>query len=154
MRARDDWQTYRVSHAGAQQWEAPPSIYGAELIFKGVIDASVTDPVTSCVGGRRSRYGWGSSDVWLDRTNDGGSTWSLVSHTGLYGAAATPAALPYGCDKTMDFTSARTGWAARSGTTWWAIVDSNLALRGRKMHCLSQMLLEADQDHRRPFTLR
>jgi hypothetical protein len=43
-RPDDDWLTYRVSRSGAQHWEGPPSIYGAELVFKGVTDASVTDP--------------------------------------------------------------------------------------------------------------
>ena len=39
----DDWQTSRLSRSGSQQWEAPPSTYGAELIFKGVINVSVQD---------------------------------------------------------------------------------------------------------------
>jgi hypothetical protein len=65
------------------------------------------------------RHGWcavigaasGSSTVRLYRTRDGGSTWTLVSRTGLYGASSTPGALPYGCDKTIAFTSLSVGWA-------------------------------------------
>ena len=38
-----DWQTYTLSRSGDQQWEAPPSAYGAELIFKGVIGVSIED---------------------------------------------------------------------------------------------------------------
>jgi hypothetical protein len=40
----DDWQTSRTFGSGAQEWEAPPATYGAELIFKDVIGASVADP--------------------------------------------------------------------------------------------------------------
>lgn len=66
------------------------------------------------------RHGWcavigaalGSSTVRLYRTSDGGSTWTLVSRTGLYDNGSTPRALPYGCDKTIAFTSATVGWAA------------------------------------------
>jgi hypothetical protein len=42
--ATDGDDVGRVSRSGVQQWEAPPLIYRAELIFKAVIDASVTDP--------------------------------------------------------------------------------------------------------------
>ena len=66
------------------------------------------------------RHGWciavgaaaGSETVRLFRTIDGGSTWSLVSRTGLYGRGSTSRALPYECDKTLAFSSARVGWAA------------------------------------------
>jgi photosystem II stability/assembly factor-like uncharacterized protein len=66
------------------------------------------------------RHGWcavigaalGSSTVRLYRTSDGGSTWTLVSRTGLYEKDSTPAALPYGCDKTLAFSSLTVGWAA------------------------------------------
>jgi photosystem II stability/assembly factor-like uncharacterized protein len=66
------------------------------------------------------RHGWcvsigaatGSETVRLFRTGDGGSTWTLVSRTGLYDAGSTSGALPYRCDKTFAFTSARVGWAA------------------------------------------
>lgn len=66
------------------------------------------------------RHGWciaigaaaGSESVALYRSGGGGSTWTLVSRTGLYGADSTPGALPYGCDKTIAFTSPRVGWAS------------------------------------------
>lgn len=66
------------------------------------------------------RHGWctsigaaaGSETVRLYRSVDGGSTWKLVTRTGLYGSGSTPGALPYGCDKTITFTSAQVGWAA------------------------------------------
>jgi photosystem II stability/assembly factor-like uncharacterized protein len=66
------------------------------------------------------RHGWcaaigaaaGSSTVRLYRSADGGSSWALVSHTGLYDAGSTPGALPYGCDKTITFTSPTVGWAS------------------------------------------
>ncbi len=54
----------------------------------------------------------GSSTVHLYRTVDGGSTWTLVSRTGLYDSGSTPDALPYGCDKTIAFSSLTVGWAA------------------------------------------
>jgi photosystem II stability/assembly factor-like uncharacterized protein len=66
------------------------------------------------------RHGWciwigaaaGSATVRLYRSGDGGSSWTLVSRTGLYDTGSTPRALPYGCDKTISFTSATVGWAA------------------------------------------
>ncbi len=66
------------------------------------------------------RHGWciaigaavGSESVALYRTSDGGSSWRLVSRTGLYDKGSTPRALPYGCDKTITFTSPTVGWAA------------------------------------------
>jgi hypothetical protein len=55
----------------------------------------------------------GSAFVWVYRTSDGGSSWRLVSRTGLPGeGGSTPGALPFGCDKSIGFTSQRTGWAA------------------------------------------
>jgi len=66
------------------------------------------------------RHGWcvsldaaaGSEAVQVYRTRDGGSTWKLVSNTGVGDEGSTPAALPFGCDKTVGFTSRRDGWAA------------------------------------------
>ncbi len=66
------------------------------------------------------RHGWcavigaalGSSTVRLYRTSDGGSSWTLVSRTGVYDSRSTRDALPYGCDKTIAFTSLTVGWAA------------------------------------------
>jgi photosystem II stability/assembly factor-like uncharacterized protein len=65
------------------------------------------------------RHGWcvsigaatGSETLRLFRTVDGGATWTLVSRTGLYNSGSTPAALPFGCDKTLAFSSPRVGWA-------------------------------------------
>jgi virginiamycin B lyase len=54
----------------------------------------------------------GSSTVRLYRTSDGGSTWRLVSRTGLYDVGSTRDALPYGCDKTITFTSPTVGWTS------------------------------------------
>jgi len=54
----------------------------------------------------------GSESVSLTRTVDGGSTWSLVSRTGVDPEGSTPGALPFGCDKAIAFTSPAVGWAA------------------------------------------
>jgi hypothetical protein len=67
------------------------------------------------------KHGWcteignamGASVVWVYRTSNGGSTWRLVSRTGLAGRGSTRGALPYPCDKSIDFTSSRVGWAAQ-----------------------------------------
>jgi hypothetical protein len=67
-----------------------------------------------------AHHGWcavigaaaGSSTVRLYRTSDGGSSWALVSRTGLYDAGSTPGALPYGCGKTITFSSPTDGWAS------------------------------------------
>jgi photosystem II stability/assembly factor-like uncharacterized protein len=66
------------------------------------------------------RHGWcigigaatGSASVALYRTTDGGLTWTLVSHTAVPPAPSTPGALPFGCDKTITFTSPAVGWAS------------------------------------------
>lgn len=66
------------------------------------------------------RHGWcvgidaaaGSEAVKIYRTQDGGSTWKPVSRTGVGDQGSTPGALPFGCDKTVGFSSARVGWAA------------------------------------------
>jgi photosystem II stability/assembly factor-like uncharacterized protein len=66
------------------------------------------------------RHGWcigigpaaGSAGVALYRTTDGGLSWTLVSHTAVPPAASTPGALPFGCDKTITFTSPIVGWAS------------------------------------------
>ena len=55
----------------------------------------------------------GSETVELYRTSSGGQNWTLASRTGFgAGPQSTPGALPFGCDKTVNFTSARTGYAA------------------------------------------
>ena len=53
----------------------------------------------------------GSEAVWIYRTLDGGSTWTLVSRTAFAPVSSTPDALPVGCDKTITFTSPVVGWA-------------------------------------------
>ena len=67
------------------------------------------------------RHGWcasingaaGSETVQLARTVDGGVSWKQVSRTGLSDKDSTPGALPFGCDKTIAFTSPTAGWAAQ-----------------------------------------
>jgi photosystem II stability/assembly factor-like uncharacterized protein len=67
------------------------------------------------------RHGWctsigaatGSETVSVLRTTDGGASWALVSHTGLFDKASTAGALPFACDKTIGFTSRSVGWAAQ-----------------------------------------
>lgn len=55
----------------------------------------------------------GSESVELYRTSNSGHSWTLVSRTSPGpGAPSTPGALPFGCDKTINFTSAQTGYAA------------------------------------------
>jgi photosystem II stability/assembly factor-like uncharacterized protein len=53
----------------------------------------------------------GSEAVWIYRTLDGGSTWTLVSRSAFAPGSSTPDALPVGCDKTITFTSPTLGWA-------------------------------------------
>jgi photosystem II stability/assembly factor-like uncharacterized protein len=65
-----------------------------------------------------SVHGWcwaadgaaGSMTVDLYRTQDGGVTWRRISFTG--GTSSTADALPFGCDKTLTFTSQTVGWAS------------------------------------------
>jgi len=54
----------------------------------------------------------GSEQVTLYRTSDGGLTWPLISQNQPAGlGGSTPDALPFGCDKTITFTSPTVGWA-------------------------------------------
>src|SRR5438874_2369279 len=53
-----------------------------------------------------------SATVRLYRTANSGSSWTLVSRTGLYDTGSTQKALPYECDKTITFTSPTLGWAS------------------------------------------
>jgi photosystem II stability/assembly factor-like uncharacterized protein len=65
-------------------------------------------------------YGWcselwgagGSMPVTINRTEDGGSTWQLVSRTAVDPDPSTAGALPFGCDKSLTFTSPNVGWAS------------------------------------------
>jgi hypothetical protein len=54
----------------------------------------------------------GSEAVSLYRTQDGGVTWHLVSRTTGDGTEETVDHLPFGCDKTLTFTSQNVGWAS------------------------------------------
>jgi photosystem II stability/assembly factor-like uncharacterized protein len=54
----------------------------------------------------------GSMSVELYRTADGGVTWQLISRTTGDGTQETPDALPFGCDKSLTFTSPTVGWAS------------------------------------------
>lgn len=80
-----------------------------------------TDPGACALQFVDQIHGWcvdigaaaGSEGVELYRTSNGGQSWTLVSRTspGL-GTPSTAGALPFGCDKTITFTSAQTGYAA------------------------------------------
>jgi photosystem II stability/assembly factor-like uncharacterized protein len=86
----------------------------------------------------------GSMQVDLSRTSDGGSTWTLVSHTSFDPRTSTPGSLPFGCDKTITFTSPTVGWASSfcaggspylyrtsdGGSTWHALAHVPLPKGG------------------------
>ncbi len=52
----------------------------------------------------------GSESVTLYRTIDGARSWQVVSRTSPH--SFSPAALPFGGDKNIEFTTANVGWAA------------------------------------------
>ena len=54
----------------------------------------------------------GSMGVGLYGTSDGGATWRLLSRTTGDGTPSTIDALPFGCDKSLIFTSPTVGWAS------------------------------------------
>jgi photosystem II stability/assembly factor-like uncharacterized protein len=111
----------------------------ADSLHPGAPGAPRTEPVYRTVDGGRTwqrtgrvasecqldfvdlRHGWciaigaaaGSETVRLYRTSNAGSSWRLVSRTGVGDQGSTPGALPFGCDKTLSFTSRRVGWAAQ-----------------------------------------
>jgi photosystem II stability/assembly factor-like uncharacterized protein len=66
------------------------------------------------------QHGWctvlagaaGSEGVQIYRTSDGGVSWSVVTETSLTSTTDAPGTLPGGCDKTLTFTSPRSGWAS------------------------------------------
>lgn len=66
------------------------------------------------------QHGWcwqlsgsmGSAAVFLYRSEDGGATWRLISQTTGDGGPSTPDALPFGCGKSLTFTSSNVGWAS------------------------------------------
>jgi len=65
------------------------------------------------------QHGWcvhigaasGSESVTLWRTYSGGTAWTLASRTPAGDEEGTPGALPFGCDKSVTFTSPTVGWA-------------------------------------------
>jgi len=71
----------------------------------------------------------GSEAVDIDRTTDGGATWKLISSTDVPGAhPGTAGAIPFGCDKSVVFSSAKVGWApfyCNGGTGTAATVDQS-----------------------------
>jgi photosystem II stability/assembly factor-like uncharacterized protein len=54
----------------------------------------------------------GSMPVAIYTTENGGATWRLISQTTGDGTPSTAGALPFGCDKTLTFTSRKVGWAS------------------------------------------
>ena len=54
----------------------------------------------------------GSMGVGLYGSGDGGATWRLLSRTTGDGTPSTAHALPFGCDKSLTFTSQTVGWAS------------------------------------------
>jgi photosystem II stability/assembly factor-like uncharacterized protein len=54
----------------------------------------------------------GSMPVSIYRTTDGGSIWALISRTAVDPDPSTAGALPFGCDKTLTFTSPTQGFAS------------------------------------------
>lgn len=54
----------------------------------------------------------GSETVTLYRTDDGGTDWTEVSRTDPPAETTTPGTVPFGCDKSVTFTSALIGWAS------------------------------------------
>jgi photosystem II stability/assembly factor-like uncharacterized protein len=53
----------------------------------------------------------GSENVSIWRTTDGGTRWALTSRTGVGDVGGTPNAIPFGCDKSVIFTTPTVGWA-------------------------------------------
>jgi hypothetical protein len=123
-----------------------------------------------------ARHGWcasiggalGSSFVKLYETTDGGFTWTLASETGQLGVApSTPDSLPFGCDKSITFTSPTVGWASSycnggsaflyttedAGSRWYPLstvtLDSHRGLqRARKVPLREAVRLDAGRSCR------
>lgn len=88
---------------GGRSWESLGSLpYGCQLDFVDRVDGWC-----SVLGAAA-----GSESVSLYRTLNGGDIWSLVSQTVVPPATSSPAALPFGCDKDVTFTSRTVGWAS------------------------------------------
>lgn len=94
-------QLFRTSN-GAQSWQQLSLPAGCTLQF---VD---------------SLHGWcwalggaaGSMGVDLYGTSDGGASWRRLSRTTGDGSPSTVGALPFGCDKSLTFTSQTVGWAS------------------------------------------
>ena len=82
----------------------------------------------------------GSAIVDLSRTTDGGATWAVVSHTGIDAGSSTPGSLPFGCEKTISFTSPTVGWASGlcAGTSAYLYRSTD---GGSRWHLLPQVPL-------------
>jgi photosystem II stability/assembly factor-like uncharacterized protein len=108
---------------GGQAWQRLPKLPAAcEVEFLDVL------------------HGWcieigaasGSENVIIWRTRDGGRRWELASRTGVGDMKGTPNAIPFGCDKSVTFTTSSVGWSpfycsggapylyktTDAGTTW------------------------------------
>jgi photosystem II stability/assembly factor-like uncharacterized protein len=119
---------------GGRSWQQLPTVpNGCQLDF--------VDPL----------HGWcdvigaaaGSETVSLYRTSDGGLTWTLASQTEPYGlGASTPDGLPFGCDKTITFTSSEVGWASShcNGGSAYLYTSTD---GGSKWHALPEVPLPA-----------
>ena len=97
-------QTIASTSDGGRHWTVVsrlPSTYGCELQF-----VTPWDGWCAVIGGAA-----GSEGVDLYGTEDGGKHWSLVSESGPTGTTNTPGALPFGCDKNVQFASPSVGWA-------------------------------------------
>lgn len=94
-------QTMVSTSDGGRHWTVVGRIpgYGCQLQFVTPLDGWCPD-----IGAAA-----GSEGVDLYRTTNGGRHWTLVSSTTPQ--THTPAALPFGCDKTIRFTSVDVGWA-------------------------------------------
>ncbi len=117
----------RRTRDGGRSWQRVGSVpNGCELQFVDEVHGWCT-----LIGAAA-----GSESVDLSRTTDGGATWTRVSRSGVPGNwPGTPAAIPFGCDKSVTFTSPTVGWSpfwcngGRSalyrstdgGSTWHAV---------------------------------
>jgi photosystem II stability/assembly factor-like uncharacterized protein len=86
---------------GGRHWQQLADVAnGCQLIF--------VDPL----------HGWcdvigaaaGSEGFTLYRTSDGGASWTLASSTGPDDTGTAPGDVPFGCDKSISFTSPAVGW--------------------------------------------
>jgi photosystem II stability/assembly factor-like uncharacterized protein len=111
--ADNAWVTYQATSSGVAQEIATTSDGGRHWTVLGRVpgpgDCSVQFVTTSdgwCVGIGAAA---GSEAVVIYRTGDGGRHWHMASD-GTPGRT-TRGALPFGCDKDVQFLSANIGWA-------------------------------------------